>query len=83
VEHRSVKKAGIEVPEIKGWSESSLNCETKSYLVGLFWALDCRLKIIKLKIYNVVSRCSLLFAELLSLHAATSLYVEGNSSKGL
>uniref|UniRef100_A0A8C8ZF71 Peptidylglycine alpha-amidating monooxygenase n=1 Tax=Prolemur simus TaxID=1328070 RepID=A0A8C8ZF71_PROSS len=29
IEHRSVKKAGIEVQEIKGWSNSSYDCETK------------------------------------------------------
>lgn len=82
MEYRLVKKVGIEVSEIKGWLEFFFNCEIKSYLVGLFWVFDCRLKIIKLKIYNVVSRCFLFFVEFLSLYVVIFLYVEGNSFKG-
>lgn len=32
LEHRSVKKAGIEVQEIKGWSDSSYYYKTKVWL---------------------------------------------------
>jgi len=39
MEHRSVKKAGIEVQETKGWSLMTL--KPKLFMLNSFMALDC------------------------------------------
>lgn len=42
MEHRSVKKAGIEVQEIRGWSDLLYACETQAVCIEcIFIVLDC------------------------------------------
>lgn len=53
MEHRSVKKAGIEVQETKGWSLMTL--KPKLFVLNSFMALDCTSKMIRLKICNLVN----------------------------
>ena len=50
MEHRSVKKAGIEVQEIKGWSDSSYACETQGGLCLIHLWFLIVLKIFQVKI---------------------------------